>query len=145
MSSLRARGALGALILSAALVAAGCAAPATSKAPPPWLGTGAAPLEVGVDEAAMLQDGGALLLDVREPDEWVAGHIPGSVHIPLGQLAARVSEVPADRVVVVVCRSGNRSAQGRDILRDAGLDRVTSMAGGVIDWSAAGLPLVTGQ
>jgi rhodanese-related sulfurtransferase len=53
--------------------------------------------------------------------------------------------VPADKQVVVVCRSGNRSATGRDILLGAGLPSVTSMAGGVNDWGAAGYPLVTGE
>lgn len=126
------------LAVLAALIVAACGSPAPSKAPPPPLS------EVGVAAAAELRDGGAFVLDVREPDEWLAGHIPGAVHIPLGELAERVAEVPADRTVVVVCRSGNRSAQGREILRAAGLPRVTSMAGGMLDWAAAGLPVVTG-
>lgn len=126
------------LAVLATLVVAACAAPAPSKAPP-------LPLpEVSVTTAAELRDDGAFVLDVREPDEWVDGHIPGAVHIPLGELAGRAGEVPADRTVVVVCRSGNRSAQGREILRAAGLPRVTSMAGGMLDWAAAGLPVVTG-
>lgn len=126
------------------LVVAACAAPAASKAPPPYAGVGPAPLEVRVDEARLLQGNGAFVLDVREPDEWAAGHIEGATLIPLGQLTSRAGEVPADRVVVVVCRSGSRSAEGRDILRAAGLERATSMAGGINDWIAAGLPVVTG-
>ena len=62
----------------------------------------------------------------------------------LGELASRVAEVPADRDVVVVCRSGNRSAQGRDILLGAGYAAVTSMAGGMNDWAGSGRPVVTG-
>ena len=85
------------------------------------------------------------MLDVREPDEWAAGHIEGATLIPLGELAARAKEVPADRQVVVVCRSGNRSAQGRDVLLSAGLSSVTSMAGGMNDWAASGKPVVTGS
>jgi rhodanese-related sulfurtransferase len=126
------------LTVLAALVLAACAAPSPSKAPPPPRP------EVDVTTAAELRDAGAFVLDVREPDEWVAGHIPGAVHIPLGELGGRVAEIPADRTVVVVCRSGNRSAQGREILRAAGLPRVTSMAGGMLDWAAAGLPVVAG-
>ena len=104
----------------------------------------ALPLEVSVSEAADLRDAGAFMLDVREPEEWMAGHIPGATLIPLGELASRVSEVPTDRQVVVVCRSGNRSATGRDILRDAGLEQVTSMAGGMNQWAGAGYETVTG-
>jgi rhodanese-related sulfurtransferase len=59
-------------------------------------------------------------------------------------LAARVGELPRDQEIVVVCRSGNRSATGRDILREAGFMQVTSMAGGVTDWRAAGHPIATG-
>lgn len=101
--------------------------------------------EVTVAEAAKLRDEGAFILDVREPDEWQAGHIPGATLIPLGELSSRISEVPADQQVVVVCRSGNRSAQGRDILRAAGITQSTSMAGGMNDWAATGLEVVKGQ
>ena len=114
--------------------------PAVSSAPEKE----ATPLEVSVSEAADLRDAGAFMLDVREPEEWMAGHIPGATLIPLGELASRVSEVPADQQVVVVCRSGNRSATGRDILRDAGLEQVTSMAGGMNQWAGAGYETVTG-
>jgi rhodanese-related sulfurtransferase len=76
--------------------------------------------------------------------EWAAGHIEGATLIPLGELAARITEVPRDRDVVVVCRSGNRSAQGRDILLGAGYPAVTSMAGGMNDWAASGRPVVMG-
>jgi rhodanese-related sulfurtransferase len=86
----------------------------------------------------------AFILDVREPDEWVESHIPGATLIPLGELASRVDEVPQDQEVVVVCRSGNRSAEGRDILLAAGFEQVTSMAGGVNQWKAAGFETVSG-
>ncbi len=102
------------------------------------------PREVSVTEAAALRDAGAFVLDVREPEEWVESHIPGATLIPLGELASRVNEVPKDRQVVVVCRSGNRSQQGRDILLAAGFEQVTSMAGGIKQWSAAGFETVSG-
>ncbi len=105
----------------------------------------ALPLEVNVQEARALQEQGALLLDVREPFEWEAVRIPGAMLIPLSQLAQRVNEVPRDRPVVVVCRSGNRSQEGRDILRRAGFTQVTSMRGGLRQWAAAGFPIVTGN
>jgi rhodanese-related sulfurtransferase len=101
--------------------------------------------EVSVAEAAALRDAGAFMLDVREPDEWAAGHIPGATLIPLGTLESRLNELPTDRDIVVVCRSGNRSAQGRDVLRANGLDRSTSMAGGMNDWVSAGRPTETGS
>lgn len=102
------------------------------------------PREISVSEAASLRDDGAFILDVREPDEWVESHIPGATLIPLGELASRVDEVPQDQEVVVVCRSGNRSQQGRDILLAAGFEQVTSMAGGVNQWKAAGFETVSG-
>lgn len=102
------------------------------------------PREVSVTEAAALRDDGAFILDVREPDEWIESHIPGATLIPLGELASRVGELPQGQEIVVVCRSGNRSQQGRDILLSAGFSQVTSMAGGINQWKAAGLETVTG-
>ena len=92
-----------------------------------------------------MQKAGGLVLDVREPSEWAGGHIAGATLIPLGELPARLAELSKDRTIVVVCHSGNRSAQGRDILRDAGFPSVTSIAGGMTAWLAAGLPVVTGS
>ena len=102
------------------------------------------PLQVSVTEAAARRDQGAFILDVREQAEWNEVHIPGATLIPLGTLADRVKEVPDDREIVVVCRSGNRSQAGRDILLQAGFTRVTSMAGGMNEWRAAGHPTVAG-
>lgn len=136
------------LALGASLALGACASaavPSTSPAASPGATAHAnLPAEVSVADAAALRDAGAFVLDVREQNEWDAGHIPGATLIPLGELASRVGEVPADRTVVVVCRSGNRSAQGRDILRQAGLSAVASMAGGMNDWTAAGQPVVAG-
>ncbi len=101
--------------------------------------------EVNVQEAATLREAGAFVLDVREMSEWTAGHIPGATLIPLGELENRLVEVPKDVKILVVCRSGNRSAQGRDILLKAGYESVTSMAGGMNDWVAAVYPSVTGN
>jgi rhodanese-related sulfurtransferase len=103
------------------------------------------PLEITTAQAAEKRAQGALILDVRQPSEWVQFHIPGATLIPLGELPTRLSEVPKDRDIVVVCRTGHRSAQGRDILRKAGYTRVTSMAGGVTKWQADGLPITTGE
>jgi len=102
------------------------------------------PREISVSEASAMRDAGAFILDVREPDEWNESHIPGATLIPLGQLASRVDELPKDQEIVVVCRSGNRSAQGRDILLSAGFPQVTSMAGGINQWKSLGLETVSG-
>ncbi len=100
--------------------------------------------EVSVDQAYQLQSAGAFMLDVREPDEWNSGHISGATLIPLGQLPDRLNELPANQKIVVVCRSGNRSAAGRDILLKAGFNQVTSMAGGMNEWAAKNYEIVTG-
>jgi rhodanese-related sulfurtransferase len=102
------------------------------------------PAEITAQKAYEMFQNGAFVLDVRTPEEWNEYHVEGTTLIPLDQLAQRVSEIPADKPVVVVCRSGNRSQQGRDILRNAGITDVTSMAGGLKAWSAAGYPTVTG-
>ncbi|MDN5886968.1 MAG: rhodanese-like domain-containing protein [Micrococcaceae bacterium] len=79
------------------------------------------------------------VLDVREDFETAEGMIPGAVHIPMGQLNERVEELDANRPVIVVCRSGNRSAQVADALNAAGYTADT-MAGGMSAWQGAGLP-----
>jgi rhodanese-related sulfurtransferase len=80
------------------------------------------------------------LLDVREPEEWRAGHIAGSQHIPLGQLRERLGEIPKDRTIVAVCRHGNRSDAATRGLRTLGYT-VENLEGGVTAWTRAGLPL----
>jgi len=84
----------------------------------------------------------AYVLDVREPDEWAAGHAEAAVHIQLGDLPARLSEVPEDRQVVVVCRVGSRSAHAVAWLAAQGYDAV-NLDGGMFAWAAAGRPVVT--
>jgi len=109
------------------------------------MGAGQYPSEINVSQASDLRTQGAFILDVRQPEEWAQFHIPGATLIPLGDLPNRLNEVPKDKEVVVVCRTGHRSAQGRDILKNAGFTKVTSMAGGVTQWQTAGLPIATGQ
>jgi rhodanese-related sulfurtransferase len=81
------------------------------------------------------------LLDVREQDEWDAGHIEGSQHIPLGELGSRLAEVPTGQVVVAVCRTGSRSDRAAKGLRLSGFEAL-NLDGGVTAWSRAGLGLV---
>jgi len=102
------------------------------------------PPEISVAEAAQLDPKEWFFLDVREPSEWAEVHIPYATLIPLGDLTARLSEIPKDQNIVVVCRSGKRSAVGRDLLLNSGFSSVTSMAGGMNTWQAQGHPVVTG-
>jgi len=99
------------------------------------------PAEISVQEAAAKRDTGAFILDVREQFEWDEYHIPDATLIPLGQLASRLDEIPEDEEIVIVCRSGNRSQEARDILKAYGYEQVTSMAGGMLDWRSAGHPV----
>ena len=85
----------------------------------------------------------AVFLDVREPEEYEAGHIERSTHIPIGQIAQRVEEVPTDRSIVVVCQIGQRSALVADFLTQRGLD-AQNLEGGLEAWMAEGLPLRSG-
>lgn len=94
---------------------------------------------VTVDEVAA----DAYLLDVREDDEWVAGHAPDANHMPMMQIPARIEEIPADRDVVVICRVGGRSAQVVAYLQQHGLTRTINLDGGMSDWAAAGRPMVS--
>ncbi|MGC5032415.1 rhodanese-like domain-containing protein [Micromonospora sp. DT229] len=85
------------------------------------------------------------LLDVREDDEWAAGHAPQAHHLPMMELPARIAEVPNDREVAVICRSGGRSAQVVTYLMRNGWDQVRNVAGGMGGWADAGRPVVAGD
>lgn len=83
----------------------------------------------------------ATLLDVREPDEWQAGHAPDAIHLPMSTITERVGEIP-EGCVYVICRSGNRSAQVAAWLGAQGREAV-NVAGGMRAWAGAGLPMVS--
>ena len=87
---------------------------------------------------AIRQNPGVYLLDVREPDEYAAGHIPGITLIPMGEVAARLAELPRDKEIIVTCRTGNRSSQVADLLREQGFTNVHNMTGGIVAWEEAG-------
>ena len=91
--------------------------------------------------ARMIQEG-AFLLDVREPDEWAAGHAPAATHVPLGTVAERLAEIPTSGTVVAMCRAGGRSQKAAEFLRGQGVDAV-NLVGGMQAWAAAGLDVVT--
>jgi len=77
----------------------------------------------------------AVFLDVRTPEEYREGHIPGSVLIPLSELDKKYAQVPADKPVLIVCRSGNRSMQANLLLQKYGLSNTRSIKGGMLDWT----------
>jgi rhodanese-related sulfurtransferase len=93
--------------------------------------------------ATRLYNDDALVLDVREDKEWAEGHIPRAKHIPLGKLAERMKELEKfkDKPVLVNCRSGMRSASACKTLRKAGFEKVYNLAGGILAWEKANLPL----
>ena len=92
--------------------------------------------EIAVEELAAAR-GSGVLVDVREPEEYVAGHVLGAVPIPMNQLATRMGEIDKTSPVFVICASGNRSSAMTDLLRGAGFDAV-SVAGGTGAWTRSG-------
>ena len=119
---------------------------------------GGGPLEssgrLTVDElAARLAAGGRtdketgdnLVIDVRQADEYAAGHVPGSVHLTAGSLPDRLDELPRDRPIVTICASGVRASIAASLLRSAGFEDVSWVASGVPAWRAAGHPVVRGE
>ena len=101
--------------------------------------------DLDVTNAHALQtEGSARILDVREDDEWDAGHVPGSVHIPLATLGGRLGEVTKGQTWLVICRSGSRSSRAAEVLRSSGVD-ARNVTGGVRAWAQAGLPFETAQ
>jgi phage shock protein E len=132
-----------ALVFSLGL--AGCGGQAQAPAAPPAAVEAQSlvlqnlPLNVDVATVEELrQRDDVFILDVREDSEFQSGHIPGATLVPLGQIPDRLDEVPRDKTVIAVCRSGNRSSQATDFLRQQGFDNVHNMEGGMNAWSQAG-------
>lgn len=103
--------------------------------------------ETQLPDFATAHSQGAFTVDVRQPDEYAAGHVPGAVNIPLSQLGTRAESLHADSKgapVYVICASGNRSKAGAALLVKGGLD-ARSVAGGTAGWAKAGHPVVSGQ
>ena len=100
-------------------------------------------VEIDINQLADVATSGGTVVDVREPAEYVAGHVPGAVLIPMGQLPDRLAELDREAPVYVLCASGNRSAAMTDFLRSAGFDAY-SVAGGTGAWARSGQPVVAG-
>ncbi len=100
--------------------------------------------EVGTLEATQLiNHHDALVLDVREDQEWAGGHIPHARHIPLRQLSGRMHELEKfkDKPIIAICRSGARSGHGCSVLRKNGFEQVYNLSGGMLAWQQANMPV----
>ncbi len=96
---------------------------------------------VNVQDLANAKETNRIILDVREVDEYEAGHVAASLLIPLGELASRTPELSKDVPLYVICRSGNRSKQASEILLKAGFKDVRNVEGGILAWQDAGLAI----
>ena len=101
-------------------------------------------IEATAVQAKLNEKSKPLVLDVREPSEYAAGHIAGSTSIPLHQLSNRMSELPKDRAIICVCASGSRSSSAARRLMSNGYN-VLNLSGGLSRWQRAGLPVKTGK
>ena len=132
------------LLTMLAGTAVACGGAATTTAPDPVVAVDSATEldladTVDVQTVASVKDReDVVVLDVREQWEYDEGHIPGVTLIPMGEVANRLAEIPTDKEVIVTCRSGNRSGQITDFLRQQGYDNVHNMDGGILAWQAAG-------
>lgn len=95
-------------------------------------------------QAQQHMSGGALIIDVREQDEWDETHVAGTRLIPLDQVAERTAEIPRDRDVILICRSGRRSGIAQKQLFALGYTRIANLAGGILAWEEAALPIERG-
>jgi rhodanese-related sulfurtransferase len=112
----------------------------------PWAMLTSAPaVEAVAAEALNPSDPYTILVDVREPEEYVQGHLPSAVNIPQAELASRLDELPRGRPLVIICHLGMRSMRAAQFLRQAGYDQVATLAGGTAAWCGATRPLVTGE
>ena len=97
--------------------------------------------QIGPEQAVRLLAAGAALIDVREPEEWRVGRAAEAIHVPLGELGGRLGDLPEDRTLIMVCRSGGRSNAAAAALVRIGLPAV-NLAGGMQAWKAAALGVV---
>ncbi len=127
-------------LVSLIALLAGCGGAATPTAPA--IDVSKLPSTVDVATVKALQGrSDVVVFDVREPSEYAAGHIPNVTLIPMGQVPNRLAEIPKDKTVIVTCRSGNRSGQVADFLRQQGWTNVHNMQGGILAWEQAGYPV----
>jgi rhodanese-related sulfurtransferase len=100
--------------------------------------------EVSTAELEAALAAGASVVDVRETDEYLSGHVPGAVHVALGTVPDHVDAFRGDQTVYVICRSGARSLRACEFLAEQGVDTI-NVAGGTLDWIAGGRTVITGS
>jgi len=100
--------------------------------------------EVDIDQFAQAHAEGATVVDVREANEYVGGHVAGAELIPMGYLPSQMARFSKDDPIYLICRSGNRSLAMADLLINAGYD-ARSVAGGTVAWQRSGRPVVEGR
>ncbi len=101
--------------------------------------------EITAGELALLLERGVAVIDVREPDEYREGHVPGAISVPLAQVPESVELFRKPVSVYVVCQSGGRSMRACEYLHDAGITNVINVAGGTMGFAALGNPLTVGD
>jgi phage shock protein E len=108
----------------------------------------AEPALVPISQEALLErqqkgDESTYVLDVRSPEEYASGHVPGAVNIPYDQVASRIAEVPKDKDVVLYCKSGRRAGIAAEVLAGQGYDRLQHLEGDIVAWVNQGRPIET--
>jgi rhodanese-related sulfurtransferase len=112
----------------------------------PWAMLAQTTEVAGVDVTGLASRGpDAAVLDVREPEEYAQGHVPGATSLPQAELATRLAEVPRDRSLFVICQGGMRSLRSAQFLRQMEIMQVTNVHGGTEAWCTAGMPLDFGE
>jgi hydroxyacylglutathione hydrolase len=112
----------------------------------PWaMLTSSATVEEIAPDALAARPRATFVLDVREPEEFAHGHVPGAVNIPQAEIATRLEQLPRDRPLMVICQAGYRSLRAAQFLKQVGFEQVTSVTGGTAAWEAAGKPLERGE
>ncbi len=100
--------------------------------------------EITASDAAAAITAGAFLVDVRNDDEWNAGHAPSALYITLSEVPTRYSEIPRDRDIIVVCRAGARSLKAAELLEAQGFNAY-NLTGGMQSWEASNLTVIDGE
>jgi len=101
--------------------------------------------EITIEELKIALITGAQIIDVRETDEYVSGHVSGATHIPLGTVSNNMEPFRSDDDIYVICQAGGRSMRACEFLHDQGITNVVNVIGGTAGWIALGNPVTTGQ
>ncbi len=101
-------------------------------------------VEVSIEQLKQAQQDGAMVIDVRDDDEYAAGHVAGAASLPLPEIEARMQELPKDQTLYMICQGGGRSGKAADLLKEAGFD-ARSVSGGTSAWVKAGGEVTTGS